>query len=80
MKLNKLRKKLRNKKFVLRLLRRFGEEENRLNHFKKFECDDFFRGYTLATLNRQIYDREIKKLKRKTFILFKALDRMNNNE
>lgn len=59
MKIQKLRKK------AYKLLRRFAEEENENEHFRKFECEGSFVGYTLSELNTKLYVKKAEYLDRK---------------
>lgn len=47
-----LRNKLKNKDWVYNKITNLLNASEKLNNFKKFECSDFFRGYTVASRNR----------------------------
>ena len=57
----KLRAKYQEKNFVEQRLLKWANIQRELVQFKRFECDSFFRGETLAELNRAKYNRESAK-------------------
>lgn len=65
MKIGKLRKKLRNIYWVENKLIEWAEREKYWEKFYKFNCNSFFEGYTLAKLNKEKYERNIKIVERK---------------
>lgn len=74
MRIGKLRKKLKNKKFVESLYDRLTSESHELNHFETFECSDFFRGEHRAEYNRRIYVKSKKRLDRQISFVKRLLN------
>lgn len=64
MKIGKLRKKLKEKKFLEKKYDELTEKARSWNTFLKFDCSTFFRGYERAERNKRLYDKEIKKIRR----------------
>jgi hypothetical protein len=64
MKIGKLRKKLKEKKFLEKKYDELTKKAHHWNSFLKFECSTFLRGYERAERNQRIYNKEIKKLRR----------------
>lgn len=60
MTIKKLRKKIKNKRWVEKQLNRLYNVSESLHNFEIFECSDFFSGKTLAERNRKIYQRNYK--------------------
>lgn len=73
MKVKAIRKKLKDKSWVLKRYSQVLQETNRMNTFKQFDCDPFFRGEELASSNLKVYDKKMFKLKRKIKFLEKFL-------
>lgn len=73
MKVKLIRKKLKDKKWVLRRYAQVLQETNRMNTFKQFDCDPFFRGSELASVNLKVYEKNMFRLKRKITFLLKFL-------
>jgi hypothetical protein len=73
MKVKVIRKKLKNKKWVLKRYSQVLQETNKMNTFKQFDCDPFFRGSELASSNMKVYEKEMFKLRRKIKFLEKFL-------
>ena len=69
MKVKLIRKKLKDKKWVLRRYAQVLQETNRMNTFKQFDCDPFFRGEELASSNLKVYEKTMFRLKRKITFL-----------
>jgi hypothetical protein len=69
MKVKLIRKKLKDKKWVLRRYAQVLQETNRMNTFKEFDCDPFFRGEELASSNLKVYEKTMFRLKRKITFL-----------
>jgi hypothetical protein len=55
MKIAKLRRKLKDRKWLNRKYLELLDESERLNRFFDFECSSFFKGDKKAEYNRQIY-------------------------
>jgi hypothetical protein len=73
MKVKAIRKKLKDKSWVLKRYAQVLQETNRMDTFKQFDCDPFFRGEELASSNLKVYDKKMFKLKRKIKFLEKFL-------
>ena len=73
MKVKIIRKKLKDKKWVLNRYSQVLQATNKMNTFKQFECDPFFRGTELASVNLKVYEKEMFRLKRKIIFLEKFL-------
>ena len=73
MKVKAIRKKLKDKSWVLKRYSQVLQETNIMNTFKQFDCDPFFRGDELASSNLKVYDKKMFKLKRKIKFLEKFL-------
>jgi uncharacterized Fe-S cluster-containing MiaB family protein len=73
MKVKLIRKKLKDKNWVLRRYSQVLQETNKMNTFKQFDCDPFFRGEELASSNLKLYDKKMFKLTRKINFLQKFL-------
>ena len=73
MKVKLIRKKLKDKKWVLRRYAQVLQETNRMNTFKQFDCDPFFRGDQMAAHNIETYEKAMFRLKRKIDFLKKYL-------
>jgi hypothetical protein len=73
MKVKLIRKKLKDKKWVLRRYAQVLQETNRMNTFKQFDCDPFFRGPELASANLKVYKKTMFRLRRKINFLQKFL-------
>ena len=58
--ITKIRKKLKDKKYLQRKLDYFIAESERLEWFKSFECSIFFVGYHAAMINQRKYERAVK--------------------
>ena len=71
----KLRNKLKNKKYVNKLYKKYCEEYEELETFYTFECSSFFRGYYLAELNREKYYRRQYRLDKHLEFLNKLRER-----
>ena len=69
MKVKLIRKKLKDKNWVLRRYAQVLQETNRMNTFKEFDCDPFFRGEELASSNLKVYEKTMFRLKRKITFL-----------
>lgn len=64
MRIGKLRRKLKDEKFLRRKLTRLIGESERWNRFRQFKCDNFFVGHVAAKHNREIYDRNVDRIVR----------------
>lgn len=64
MRIRKLRKRLKDRKFLEKMYNKLTIESDNLNRFRMFECDSLFTGYERAEYNRIIYDKKNKKLSR----------------
>ena len=64
MKIKKLRKKLKSKKFLEKKYDRLTRESQHWHHFLEFECHDFFVGYDRKRYNLRIYTKNIKRVER----------------
>ena len=73
MKVKIIRKKLKDKKWVLNRYSQVLQATNKMNTFKQFDCDPFFRGDELASANLKVYEKEMFRLKRKITFLLKFL-------
>ena len=73
MKVKAIRKKLKDKSWVLKRYSQVLQETNRMNTFKQFDCDPFFRGPELASVNLKVYKKTMFRLKRKINFLQKFL-------
>ena len=73
MKVKIIRRKLKDKNWVLRRYAQVLQETNKMNTFKQFDCDTFFRGPELASANLKVYEKEMFRLKRKIIFLEKFL-------
>ena len=69
MKVKLIRKRLKDKKWVLRRYSQVLQETKRMNTFKQFDCDPFFRGPELASANLKLYEKRMFKLRRKISFL-----------
>ena len=69
MKVKLIRKKLKDKSWVLRRYSQVLQETNKMNTFKQFDCDPFFRGPELASVNLKVYEKTMFRLKRKITFL-----------
>lgn len=73
MKVKLTRRKLKDKKWVLRRYSQVLQETSKMNIFKQFDCDPFFRGAELASSNSKVYDRKMFRLRRKITFLERFL-------
>lgn len=64
MKISKLRKKLKNRKFVNNLLDGQYRLSEYLNHFRKFECSAHFKGEHVADKNYKKYLKDYSRNER----------------
>ena len=69
MKVKIIRRKLKDKNWVLRRYAQVLQETNKMNTFKQFDCDTFFRGPELASVNLKVYEKKMFRLKRKITFL-----------
>lgn len=69
------KKKLQSKKWIERRLRRLYERSQELRTFEQFECEPFFRGLTVATKNREYYEKAEKKNNRQIKFLEEILNK-----
>ncbi len=75
--IRKIRKKLKDKSFLHRQLKKWAQEDDNLNHFYKFECSDFFRGKETAEINRQEYNKRSDICYRKLIQIKRLLQSAN---
>ena len=73
MKVKIIRRKLKDKKWIMKRYGQVLQATNKMNTFKQFECDPFFRGTELASVNLKVYEKEMFRLKRKIIFLEKFL-------
>ena len=65
MKIGKLRKKLKDKKFLEKKYDELTEQSQSWNTFLKFDCSSFFRGSERAERNQRLYNKEMPKIRRR---------------
>lgn len=61
MNIKKIRKKVKNKKWVNSKLKELYKKLKKIHTFKVFECDEFFVGSYLAKSNNAYYRKEYKR-------------------
>ena len=64
MKIRKLRRKLRNEKWLFRMMKHYANRLEDWENFKRFSCESFFVGYAKAEVNRSIYHKKTPRLER----------------
>jgi len=74
LRISKLRRKLKNKKYVERLYEKFCNDSSRWHNFEEFECNSFFVGSDKARLNRIKYNKKMRIIERHINFLEKLMD------
>ena len=60
-----LKRKVLSKGYYQSRLYLFMKREKYWNNFETFECNDFFVGYASAEVNRQLYNKNIFRIRAK---------------
>lgn len=68
-KIKYLRKKLKDNVWVKDRIKLLLHFSNKMNHYRMFDCSDFFRGYQLAKRNRIWADKREKQINRQLLFL-----------
>jgi len=74
MRIAKLRKRLKEKKFLEKQYNRLTQEASEMDDFRRFECSTFFRGYERAEYNQRKYDKTMKQLTRQIDFIKRLLN------
>lgn len=61
----RLKNKLESRDYIKQQLRYWAEKEKSNSTFYSFECSEFFKGKTLAELNKEIYYEKARKIRHK---------------
>ncbi len=80
MKIRKLRIKLNDVCFLNQKYNELTKKAESWNMFLKFECSDFFNGKERAEYNRQIYYKEIEKIRRQINFIKKLIEYKKTNK
>jgi len=64
MKIKRLRKKLKDKKFLEKKYNRLTEEAEHWHHFLTFECHEFFVGEEREKYNSRVHEKNMKRVNR----------------
>lgn len=73
----KVKKLSKDKGWLERQLREWAKKDRDNEHFEKFECSTTFKGYKLASLNREVYDKKRKLINRKYNQIERLLKEIN---
>lgn len=74
--ISRLRKKLKNRRWLENKLDELYEETNKCANFRTFDCSDFFRGYRLAERNTKKYEIWSDRLDRQIAFIEKCIKRL----
>lgn len=72
--IKKMRKNVSSERWLRNKLILLREEISGSSKFKTFECNDFFRGYDIASLNRDIYNEVMKRNRRQRKFINKLIE------
>ena len=74
MRIGKLRRKLKEKKFLEKQYDRLTNKAHEMNDFERFECSTFFRGFERAEYNQRKYNKTMKRLTRQIDFIKRLLN------